>query len=152
VNVNAYDANTGNASQSNTSRYLFSARLGDAIVKTPVKDESPRCWQQSLRYTMTIDSSNALLIMKFALVLQYIPSHSVEAEPRFRLTLYDQNGNIIPDCANYDVYASNIDVNGFQLYTPSGSSPRFNGETEQRLGRTFCPITGKTLTIEFYDC
>jgi gliding motility-associated-like protein len=152
TDVNAYDANTGYALKVIPTGYKYSARLGDVIIRAT--DPSPRCWQQSLRYTLTIDSSNALLIMKFALVLQYIPSHTEIAEPRFKLTLYDQSGNIIPDCSNYDVYASNTSVNGFQLYQPAGSSIMIQWRDWTTVGANLMNYYGQTITIEFMsaDC
>ena len=56
--TSAYDKNTGYSLRKIPKGYLYSARIGDEIINT---DGSPRCWQQSLRYTMKIDSSNALL-------------------------------------------------------------------------------------------
>jgi hypothetical protein len=111
----AYDENTGYALRKIPPGYLYSARLGDVIIGS---DPNPRCWKQNLRYTMTIDSTNALLILKFALVLQYAINHPEIDEPRFRLTLYDNQGNILPDCSNYDVYSSNKYVKGFKTYLP----------------------------------
>ena len=75
TDTTAYDANTGNALRKVPSGYRYSARLGDEIISS---DSNPRCWEQSLRYTMTIDSTNALLIMKFALVLQYASDHTAK--------------------------------------------------------------------------
>jgi hypothetical protein len=69
TDTTALDANTGNALRKIPHGYLYSARLGDEL--NGLDGGSFRCWEQSLRYTMTIDSTNALLIMKFALVLQY---------------------------------------------------------------------------------
>ena len=62
----AYDPNTGNALKMIPDGYDYSARLGCEIIGS---DASPRCWQQSLRHTMLVDSSNAFLLMKFACVL-----------------------------------------------------------------------------------
>jgi gliding motility-associated-like protein len=152
----AYDANTGNALRKIPTGYLYSARLGDEIISS---DANPRCWQQSLRYTMTIDSSNALLIMKFACVLQYATDHTAKVEPRFRLTLYDKSGNTIPDCSNYDVYSSNSYVKGFKTYTPAGTNSQgTNSPVEWRdwttVGADLMQYIGQTITLEFMatDC
>jgi gliding motility-associated-like protein len=146
-----YDANTGYALKKIPSGYLYSARLGDQIVSS---DGRPRCWQQSLRYTMSVDSSNALLIMKFALVLQYIASHTQTDEPRFRLTLYDDQGNVLPDCSNYDVFATNKNVKGWKTYTPSGSSVPVVWRDWTTVGVNLLNYFGQTVTVEFMatDC
>jgi gliding motility-associated-like protein len=156
-----YDANTGYALRKIPAGYLYSARLGDEIISS---DANPRCWQQSLRYTMTVDSTNALLILKFALVLQYASDHNALNEPRFKLTLYDSNGNTLPDCSNYDVYSSNKNVKGFKTYTPttsaSGPGPGPGGAVpvEWRdwttVGANLLKYMGQTITIEFMstDC
>jgi gliding motility-associated-like protein len=147
----AYDANTGYALKKIPSGYLYSARLGDAIV---TGDENPRCWNQSLDYTMTIDSSNALIVIKFALVLQYASDHNATNEPRFRFTLFDQNGDTIPDCSNYDVYSSNKNVAGFKTYTPLGSEDPVKWRDWTTVGADLSKYIGQTITIELMasDC
>jgi gliding motility-associated-like protein len=147
----AYDANTGYALRKVPPGHLYSARLGDQIISS---DGSPRCWEQSLRYTMTIDSNNALLIFKFALVLQFAITHVEINEPRFRLTLYDSNGNILPDCSNYDVYSSNKNIKGFSSFTPAGSSTPVMWRDWTSVGANLMKYIGTTITVEFMaaDC
>lgn len=147
----AYDANTGYLLKKVPSGYQYSARLGDETKST---DSNPRCWEQSLRYTLTVDSDNALLIMKFACVLEYASDHTAKMEPRFKVTLYDENGDSISDCANYDVYSSNGSVKGFQTYTPSGSENPVKWRNWTTVGANLMPYYGKTITIEFMsaDC
>jgi gliding motility-associated-like protein len=147
----AYDANTGYALKKIPSGYLYSARLGDAIVNG---DENPRCWNQSLDYTMTIDSSNALVVIKFALVLQYASDHNATNEPRFRFTLFDAHGDTIPDCSNYDVYSSNQNIEGFKTYTPAGSKDPVKWRDWTTVGADLSRYIGQTITIELMaaDC
>ena len=149
--VNAYDPNTGNQLKEVPPGYQYSARLGDVIVNG---DPNPRCWQQSLRYTMKVDSSNALLVMKFALVLQYISDHKTIEEPRFKLTLFDQKNDTIRDCANYDVYSSNGYVKGFQSYSPAGSNIPVEWRDWTTVGANLLKYYGQTITVEFMaaDC
>jgi gliding motility-associated-like protein len=150
--TSAYDKNTGYALRKIPKGYKYSARLGDEIISSDALNS--RCWEQSLRYTMTIDSSNALLILRFALVLQYISSHRQIDEPRFRLTLYDKQGNIIPDCSNYDVYATNNYVKGFKIYQLSGSSIPVMWRDWTTVGVNLIKYLGQTVTVEFMsaDC
>ena len=151
TDTTAYDANTGNALKIIPKGYRYSARLGDAIKSG---DTNPRGWEQSLRYSMKVDSTNALLLMKFACVLQYASDHTALMEPRFRLTLYDQSGNTINDCANYDVYSSSGNVTGFQTYTPSGSQNPNKWRDWTSVGANLLKYIGQTITIEFMsaDC
>lgn len=153
----AYDANTGNALKKIPSGYTYSARLGDATTNS---DSNPRCWQQSLKYTLTVDSTNALLIVKFACVLEYANDHTASMEPRFKMTLYNQSGSKINDCANYDVYASGS-MSGFQTYTPTTANSQGKGEINPvkwrdwtTVGANLLPYIGQTITLEFVatDC
>ena len=153
----ALDANTGYALRKIPHGYLYSARLGDEINNSD--GGNFRCWEQSLRYTMTIDSTNALLIMKFALVLQYASDHTALMEPRFKLTLYDQSGAAITDCANYDVYSTSTTTKGFQSYTPPGSASQGGGTPVKwrdwtTVGANLLKYIGQTITVEFMaaDC
>jgi gliding motility-associated-like protein len=103
---------------------------------------------------MTVDSSNALLILKFACVLQYARNHPTEVEPRFRLTLYDARGNMIPDCSNYDVYAANSYVKGFNTYILPNSNYPVKWRDWTTVGANLMNYIGQTITIEFMsaDC
>lgn len=138
--------------------FQYSVRLGDEIVNRQLDPLDSRCWHQTLRYTMTIDSSNAMLILKFALVLEYADDHTMIEEPRFRFTLYDENGDTIPDCANYDVYASNEDVEGFNFIKIQHSSKYDSIEVMWRdwttVGVDLSNYMGQTVIIEFMtaDC
>lgn len=147
-----YDANTGYKLKKIPPGYRYSARVGDEI--NPVTDRNPRCWNQSLRYTMTIDSGNAFLIIKFALVLQYASDHFKLNEPRFRFTLFDQYGDTIPDCSNYDVYASNENVEGWQTYMPEDAEDPVQWRDWTTVGADLLDYVGQTITLEFMsaDC
>ena len=152
TDTTAYDANTGNALRKIPPGYKYSARLGDAITSADLGNF--RDWEQSLKYTMTIDSTNALLVMKFALVLQYASDHTALMEPRFKLTLLDEKGNTIPDCANYDVYSTNTTVKGFNSYTPAGAKDPIKWRDWTTVGANLLPYLGQTITLEFMaaDC
>ncbi|MDP4207244.1 MAG: gliding motility-associated C-terminal domain-containing protein [Bacteroidota bacterium] len=151
TDTTAYDVNTGYALRKVPSGYKYSCRLGDAILSG---DTNPRGWEQSLRYTMVIDSTNALLILKFACVLQYASDHTEKMEPRFRVTLFDSKGDTIHDCANYDVYSSSANVKGFQSYTPSGSISPVKWRDWTTVGANLLKYIGQTITVEFMsaDC
>jgi gliding motility-associated-like protein len=141
----AYDSKTGDELKKIPPGYKYSARLGDEINNL---DKGTRCWQQSLRYTLNIDSGNALLIMKFALVLEYADDHTASSEPHFRFTLFDQKGDTIPDCSNYEVYSSIDNMKGFK------SNGSVNWRDWTTVGANLSKYIGQTITIEFMtaDC
>lgn len=109
---------------------------------------------QSLRYDLDVTTENALIIMHFAVVL-HDPNnadHQTIDEPRFKLTIYDERGNLIPDCANYDVYASNARVGGWQrrVYAYSGGIPVYLYWRDwTAVGINLSNYIGKKVTIEF---
>lgn len=142
----AYDANTGGNLKIIPVGYTHSAKLG-ATQKGGL--------HQSLSYTMTIDSTNALLVWKFAVVLLNPQSnHEKYEEPRFKITLYNEKGDTIPDCSNYDVYSSDARINGFQTYMPAGSKDPIVWRDWTTVGANLLPYYGQTITIEFMsaDC
>lgn len=147
----AYDANTGYMLKKVPPGYSYSARLGDEKIST---DGTVRCWQQSLQYTMTIDSTNALLVIKFALVFQYDDDHIATNEPRFRFTIYDEHGDTIPDCSNYDVFASNRNVKGFETYISEAYEEPIIWRDWTTVGADLSKYTGQSITLEFMsaDC
>ena len=150
----AYDVNTGLALKIIPKGYKYSARIGDMIRNG---DPNPRCWQQSIRYTLKVDSTNALFVMRFACVLQYSSMHDniAEFEPRFRFSLLDENGNkITTSCANYDVYSTSGTVKGFQTYMKPGSSDPIKWRDWTSVGANLLDYIGQTITIEFMtaDC
>ncbi len=149
----AYDPNTGNELKMIPYGYKYSARLGCEIVRS---DPNPRCWQQSLRYTLKVDSSNAFLLVKFACVLQYSTSHDniTEMEPHFQFSLYDDYGNLIDDCSNYDVYSEiNMEAE-FNTYEPSGTNRTVKWRDWTTVGADLTKYIGQNITIEFLsaDC
>ena len=148
---NAKDIYTGNMLSKIPPGYKYSARLGDGWDNGPPADAN-RLWNQSLRYTMLIDSTNALLVLKFAVVLED-PGHPLIEEPRFKLSIFDQKGDSIHDCANYDVYAANASVNGFQTYnSPTRGTIRWRDWTT--VGVNLLKYVGQTISVEFMtaDC
>ena len=143
----AYDAKTNYKLKKIPPSYRYSARLGDVTANTTA---------QTLRYTLLVDSQNCLLTYKFAVVLlNPLEGHQVFEEPRFKVTLYDQTGGLIPDCSNYDVYASDAALsNSFNVYQPSGNNSPVLWRDWTTVGANLVPYIGQTVTIEFMssDC
>lgn len=145
--TNAYDSRTNYQLKTIPAGYRYSVRLGDVTANTTA---------QSLRYTLTVDSSNCFLTYKFAVVLlNPLDGHEKYEEPRFKVTLYDSNHNEIPDCSNYDVYASDAELNNsFNVYQAAGSDSPVLWRDWTTVGANLLPYIGQTITMEFMssDC
>jgi len=134
--TSALDPYTGDQLRKIPRGYKYSARLGSPTVG---------CLCQNLRYTMTVDSFNALLTVKFAVVLQN-PGHSLEEQPYFKFTLRDKDNNLIDACTDYDVYSS--EAEDFQNY----NDIKWRDWTS--VGINLLKYIGQTVTVEFVtqDC
>jgi len=152
TDTNAYDPNTGRKLKIIPKGYSYSARLGANINKGLM---------ESLSYKLKVDSSNALLVYKFAVVLEdphakgVTAKHAKFEEPRFKVTLFNEKGDTIRNCSNYDVYASDANINNFQTYYPFGgtANPIFWRDWTT-VGADLSAYIGKTISIEFMagDC
>lgn len=142
-----YDAKTGGKLRTVPPGYKYSARLGDAVKGGLM---------ESLAYQFKVDSSNALLIYRFAVVLEDpISDHKTFEEPRFKVTLFDENKDTIKNCANYDVHASSAKISGFKTIDPSTyNSSTIVWRDWTVVGVNLSTYIGKTISIEFMtgDC
>jgi gliding motility-associated-like protein len=158
--TSAFDATVNYKLKTIPKGYKYSVRLGDVLTLADGPVSQVRCWQQRLRYNLKVDDTNALLIMKFACVLHYSKTHDniSDFEPHFSLTLYDASGTTINTCTNYDVYAANNFVKGFNDYTSSNSSFSYDPLIKWRdwttVGADLSKYKGQNITIEFMtaDC
>jgi len=150
---NATDPNTGNQLKMIPRGYNYSAKLGTELVLNEHESNParPGGQHQSLSYTTKIDSSNALFIWKFALVLEDPSSnHAYDEEPRFKISLYNEEGDTISDCSYYDVYAGDSNIKGFKTFTPSDTNATTVVWRDwTTVGANLTPFIGKTITIEF---
>jgi len=149
----ATDPNTGNLLKMIPNGYNYSAKLGSELVLNEFESDPrrPGGQHQSLSFTTKIDSSNALFVWKFALVLEDPSSnHAYDEEPRFKISLYDENGDTIPDCSNYDVYAGDANIKGFKTFTPADTNATTVVWRDwTTVGANLTAYIGKTVTIEF---
>jgi len=147
----AYDINTGNKLKIIPSGYKYVARLGSEFSAAEIPT-LPRGWNQSLLNTMTVTNNNALLLLKYAVVLEYETRHEQFQQTKFQLTLYDQKGDTIKDCANYTVFAQD-GLDGFQSsYTSDNYPVRWRDWTT--VGVDLRAYIGQTISVEFMtrDC
>lgn len=92
-----YDPNTINPSSDNPG--LYTIPYGElATVKLGNDNSNREC--EGLIYKLHVDPSYVLLVMRYAVVLED-PNHQPSEQPRFRLELLDNAGNIIdPTCGS----------------------------------------------------
>lgn len=158
TDTNAYDPNTGRKLKIIPSGSKYSAKLGGEVKNGVVIKGG---LMESLSYKLKVDQSNALLVYKFAVVLEDPKTEEPKAkhakfeEPRFKVTLFDDKGDTIKNCSNYDVYASDAKINNFQTYYPFGgtANPIFWRDWTA-VGADLSAYIGKTISIEFMagDC
>jgi PKD repeat protein len=91
----------------------YSVRLGNGGIGT--WGDGVRWQRDYLSYTFQITPSNALLVYKYAVVLQDpAPHHSKEIRPRFKVSILDQNGKSIdPVCGIHEDFADST-IAGYQ--------------------------------------
>lgn len=139
--IDAYDARTNNRLPLIPQGELASVRLGN--WNTGAETES-------VIYRYQVDSTYAILLLKYAVVLED-PSHSRNEQPRFTLSIQDANGNEVDaTCGSADFRAGR------------GSGNKGEWHYEQNLswkewttyGVDLTPYIGQTLTIRVstYDC
>ncbi len=142
ITTQGTDPNTGGALQ-------FLPPGESSVVK--LGNEQVGAEAEALTYRFMVDKDNPVLLVKFAVVLED-PGHPHIAQPRFVIRITDKNGNLIEDCAEYDVSAR-PDIPGFQsaqgnIYTPV----RWRDWTNVGLDLSRC--VGQEVQVQFitYDC
>jgi hypothetical protein len=116
--------------------FKYAARLGDSNRGAEM---------EAIEYTLSIDSSNSLLLVHFAWVMEHC-NHDVSEQPQFSMTLKDTSGNVlnIPDngsqvnpnnwmyhytCNEENIVANNWVTVGFDLRYFIGQTIKIYYET-----------------------
>lgn len=77
---------------------------------------------ESITYEYVVDSSNAVLLMQYAVVLQDPDGHGDDS-PRFLLEILDENNNLIePTCGKRNFVATYVDRDEWRTFTPASSA------------------------------
>lgn len=106
---------------------------------------------EAITYRFTVDGDYAILLLKFAVVLED-PGHTSLAQPRFVVRVLDNAGNLVETCAEYDVRASG-NIPGFQTYQQQGyRNVRWRPWTN--VGLDLSRYIGQQIQVQFvtYDC
>lgn len=70
---------------------------------------------ESITYEYVVDSSNAVVLMQYAVVLED-PSHSADEQPRFVLEILDSNNNLIEPTCGVRNFAADKTRQGWHTY------------------------------------
>lgn len=100
---------------------------------------------EAITYTCTVTPDYTILLLKFAVVFED-PGHPEPDQPRFVVRVLNSEGQLVDDCAEYDVTAGNIP--GFQSY----GGVRFRPWTN--VGIDLSAYAGQDVQVQFvtYDC
>lgn len=100
-----------------------------------------------IRQTYLVSSSDAILILNYAVVLQD-PAHTPEEQPYFRMRVYDQGGNSIA-CGEYEAVAGDG-----QPGWVSSSASDIQYKPWSTVFIPMAPYIGQNVTVEFTvgDC
>jgi gliding motility-associated-like protein len=122
--------------------FNYSAKLGN---------ENTGAEMEALEYTMTIDSTNSLLILHFAWAMED-PNHDASEQPQFTMTIKDSMGRAIPSsvlpCGNVNFTASQ------NLTDLACKTTNFLARNWTTVGFSLEPLIGQRIKIYFEtrDC
>jgi hypothetical protein len=105
---------------------------------------------EAVTYHFTVNPDYAILLLKFAVVLED-PGHPKPAQPRFVVRVLNSAGQLLEDCAEYDVTAAG-DIPGFQTYISGRYKVRWRPWTN--VGIDLSDYAGQQIRLQFvtYDC
>lgn len=140
---------TQQGSDPNTGHQLpFLPPGEDRVVK--LGNEQVGKQAEAVTYQFTVNPDYAILLLKFAVVLQD-PGHPAPAQPRFVVRVLNNEGQLVEPCAEYDVTAAG-DIPGFQTFTSGSRHVRFRPWTN--VGLDLSDYAGQQIRLQFvtYDC
>ena len=81
---------------------------------------------ESITYEYVVDSSNAVVLMQYAVVLEDPDGHGDDS-PRFLLEILDENNNLLePTCGVRNFVATDVDRNEWRTYYPDNGSSYYS--------------------------
>lgn len=153
TDVNEYDPRTNNMMRTIPDGELASVRLGVWIPPGSNKytfpdGSSDNIGGVTITYDITVDTATqALLLLKYAMVMEYPQGHSRQEMPYFSLQVLDENGNILDtDCGTKEFYCPETDAealaSGWKIFSPDD----FPTGAGRDIGLTSSPIYWKDWT------
>lgn len=140
---------TSQGSDRNTGGALKLLPAGESRV-IKLGNEQVNAQAEAITYRFIVDKDHSVLLLKFAVVMED-PGHGVVEQPRFVVRITDKDGNLLEDCAQYDVSAGG-NIPGFQSYNGSYTPVRWRDWTNVGLDMT--RFIGSEVQVQFitYDC
>lgn len=119
-----------------------------AVVK--LGNEQVGAQAEAITYHFTVDTNQAILLLKFAVVFED-PEHPSPDQPRFVVRVLNAAGQLVDECAEYDVTAAG-NIPGFQNYISGRHNIRWRPWTN--VGIDLSNYIGQTVRVQFvtYDC
>lgn len=153
TDINEYDPRTNNMMRTIPEGELASVRLGTWVAPgsntyTFPDGTSDNIAGATITYDITVDTvTQALLLLKYAMVMEYPEGHSKTEMPYFSLQVLDQNGNVLDtDCGTKEFYcpekAADALAAGWKIFDPKET----NSDTDKNLGIGNSPIYWKDWT------
>ncbi|MBI4930195.1 MAG: T9SS type A sorting domain-containing protein [Bacteroidetes bacterium] len=112
------------------------------------------CVAEQLTYPLTITLADTNFLYAYAIVIEDA-GHAPSDQPFVNFSLYDQSGNLVPQCANF-TYTGGPSIPGF--YSVSGTGCGWAGADQYKpwtiVGVNLTPYIGTTVTavITNVDC
>lgn len=105
---------------------------------------------EAITYRFTVNSDFSVLSLKFAVVFQD-PGHPHSAQPRFVIRVINSLGQLVEECAQYDVSAGS-GISGFNTFSSYGTPVRWRPWTN--LGIDLSQYIDQEIRVQFitYDC
>ena len=121
--------------------FAYSAKIGNSGTGAEM---------EAIEYTLTVDSTNSLLLVHFAWVVED-PSHSANEQPRFSMQIRDSAGNAIPETYLPCSFSSFLSAGVSSLVCSTSS---LLGHDWITIGYSLESFIGQTIKIYFEtrDC
>lgn len=141
----AKDPRTGDALSLIPNGGYASVRLGNWEISNGA---------ESITYEYVVDSSNAVVLMQYAVVLQD-PDHNASEQPRFVLEILDENNNLIEPTCGVRNFAADQAMQGWHTYGSGYDLVTWKDWTTVGLNLKELGIQdGQTIRVRLttYDC
>lgn len=151
--VDQYDPRTNNQLRTIPEGELASVRLGTWVPPgsnyyTLSDGTVDQIGAATITYDITVDTATqALLLLKYAMVMEYPQGHELSTMPYFSLQVLDENGNILDaDCGTKEFYCPETDAEalaaGWKIFQPED----FPANAGADMGLRSSPIYWKDWT------
>jgi len=132
----------------------------DAFASIRLGNWASGAQAESLVFHHYVDSTNAVLLLRYAAVLQNPPSHGYTVQPRFRIEILDQHGNHVDPSCGVANFVSGFDTDGWEVFYPTRgmmgivSTSRIVWRDWTTMGLNLTAFRGQQIQIRLttWDC